>query len=336
MAENEKSPVAFIVDDPPVNTTYWMRRQAEEYGFAGEPRGEFGRYVADWRRQSPAEKIPNGFWRRFAEQARETGMRGKFSMLPCPAGLGMIDECVEGYSDDELSELLAIVREEIAPRFDITPEIFTHTLAWDIDAGHLLPEYEHEWMARQDEQTLARYMTEALLVLRRAGFEPTGITQPCNFRADEDLYAQAVQSAMQVAMGRTRTFYFLHADGDSLPAPSPVRIAEPDADRYVVSITSGVRPDEPFWASLYGEGDPEEMADGFITADGRGRLADLADSGGPVVFHGHSQTLFSNGTEKGLAALRLVAERINEHLSDRVRWATVLDVAEWSIARAGA
>lgn len=328
-------PVALIVDDPPINTTYWIRRQAEELGIAREPRGEFGTFVADWRRQEPAKIVPNDFWREFAGWAREAGVRGKFSFLPCPAGLGYVDDKVEGFPATELSELLGIVREGIAPRFDITPEFMTHTMAWDVENRRLLPVTEWEWADTQSEAVLTDYLAEALRILKNAGITATGVTQPCSRRGDEMVLARAVLAAMKRVCGVGRTFYFLHADGQSLPAPSKVMIGGADSDEWVVSIVSGVRADEPFWASLYGAGDVEEMAEYFISADGRtGRLVDLLNAGGPVVFHAHSQTLYSNGTQKGFRSLQLVADRINRHLGRRVRWATCSDVAAWTVSRA--
>jgi len=332
----DQIPISFIVDDPPINTTYWIRRQAEELGIAREARGEFGTFVADWRRQEPAKIVPNDFWRQFARWAADAGVRGKFSFLPCPAGLGYVDDQVEGFSDAELSELLGIVREEIAPRFDITPEFMTHTMAWDVAGRRLLPVTEWEWADAQTEETLTDYLAESLRVLKNAGVRATGITQPCSRRGDEMVLARSILAAMKRVCGIGRTFYFLHADGKSLPAPSKVMIGDAASDEWVVSIVSGVRADEPFWASLYGEGDVEEMAEYFISADGkRGRLVDLLEAGGPVVFHAHSQTLYSNGTRKGLRSLQLVADRINRYLDDRARWMTCADVAAWTVMQAG-
>ncbi|HOI55900.1 MAG TPA: hypothetical protein PLP01_11670 [Phycisphaerae bacterium] len=326
-------PILFIVDDPPVNTTYWLRRQPKEMGVATEPRGSFGRYVADWRRQEPGKLIPNAFWRKFIDWARGCGVRGKFTLLPCPAGLGFIDDQVEGYSDGELSELVGMVREEYTRQFSVTPEILTHTMAWDLKRKMLLPETEHDWMGRQDEPTLTAYMAEALRVLKRVGIEAPGITQPCNFRGDEDLYARAVLAAEKEVNGISRTFYFLHCDGESHSVASTVKLADPASGDYVVSVVSAIRPDEPFWQSLYGDGDVEEMADYFITADGsRGRFIDLAATGSALVFHGHSQTLFSNGTEKGFQSLQLVVSRVEKHLGDRVRWVTAREFCEEVIA----
>ncbi len=328
----ERTPMALIIDDPPINSSYWMRRQAEEMGVSRPATGAFGTFVADWRRQEPSMLIPNDFWRQFAAWARDAGVKGKFTMLPCPAGLGTIDDRVEGYSAAELSELLCIVREELLGPFDITPEIWTHSMAWDMAERRLRPVFEPEWMGLQNEETLADYMAGALRVLQKVGLRPTGITQPGYFPGDRDLYARAVLRAMKEACGIKRTFFFLDCEATALPAPSRVMVDDQAAGESVVSIWSGIRADEPFWASLYGDaGDPLTMAEYFIAADGRsGRLVDLVASGGPAVFHAHGQTLFSNGTRRGFDSLKIVVDRVNRHLGDRIEWSTVQQVAEWT------
>jgi hypothetical protein len=329
-------PISFIVDDPPVNSSYWLRRQPEEMGFGQPPRGAFGQWVSRWRDQAPSKIIPNPFWKRFAAWAKSAGVKGKFTFLPCPAGLGYITDKVEGYTAAELTELVSLVREEIARSFDITPEIFTHSLAWDQKAGKLLPITEYDWMAQQTEEVLADYMAAAAQVLLQAGIRPTGITQPCNFRGSEDLYARAVLAAMKKATGAKRTFYFLNCEAENKTVNSPVKIADAAKGEYVVSVVSAIRADEPFWETLYGDkGDVEKMADYFISADGKsGRFIDLLSTNSPVIFHSHGQTLFSNGAETGFRSLQLVVERVEKHLSSRVRWVKMMEFAEERIAAA--
>jgi hypothetical protein len=328
-------PISFIVDDPPINSSYWLRRQPEEMGFPVQPRGAFGTWVHRWRDQEPSKIIPNHFWKRFAAWAKAAGVKGKFTFLPCPAGLGCIDDKVEGYTDGELSELLALVREELAPSFSITPEIFTHSMAWDVQERKLLPITEYDWMGQQTEDVLADYMAEALRILVKVGINPSGITQPCNFRGDEGLYARAVLRAMKAACGVTRTFYFLNCEAEAKAVNSPVKIADAARGEYVVSVVSAIRADEPFWESLYGGGDVEKMAEYFISADGKsGRFIDLLSTGSPIIFHSHGQTLFSNGAEKGFQSLQLVVRRVEKHLAGRVRWVKMMDFAEERIEEA--
>ena len=41
-----------------------------------------------------------------------------------------------------------------------------------------------------------------------------------------------------------------------------------------------------------------------------------------VIMLTHWQSMFSNGTRTGLRALELAAQRIREHLADKVEWIT--------------
>jgi hypothetical protein len=77
------------------------------------------------------------------------------------------------------------------------------------------------------------------------------------------------------------------------------------------------------------------MADYYISRDGaKGRFVDLLRSGGPIVFHAHSQTLYSNGTEKGFMALQEVVRRVGEHIGDRVEWMKIGEFADRVIEEA--
>src|SRR5579884_897914 len=104
-------PVTLLIDDPcpHINPLHAFRTQV-----LGEPPDGL------------AETIPNAFLEEFARWVERAPVRGKFSVLPYPAGLGPITTGWEGYGRDELAEWLAIVRERIMPRFDVTPEVLTH------------------------------------------------------------------------------------------------------------------------------------------------------------------------------------------------------------------
>ena len=179
-------PVSLIIDDgvPCMNPLYYFYLQVtpEKY----EP-------------HEPC--IPLDFMEQFAEVVQRHGLRGKFSVLPYPAGLGTILEGWEGCDRHEMERWLELARTVIAPQFDITPEILTHTLALDLHTHQLIPEAEHIWMANRTQTELAEYMRTSVDLLRQAGFTPTGITQPCFFNGDRAAYAQAVLESLRVDAG---------------------------------------------------------------------------------------------------------------------------------------
>jgi hypothetical protein len=284
--------------------------------------------LARWPEMEKSRIIPNAFWKKLITWALTKGIKGKFTLLPCPAGLGYIDDQVAGYTPQELQELLHLVKHEYMKNFDITPEIFTHTMHWDRHAKKLLPVTEFEWMDDKDADTIADYMAGALQILKNVGIVATGITQPCNFRGDEKVYAEAVRKAMKKVNHLKHSFYFLNCSTEAV-VHSPVMIADRENDEYVVSVVSASRADEPFWNALYGEGDIMEMADYYMSRDGKqGRFVELINNSCPLVFHAHSQTLYSNGTEKGFAALQEVINRVERFLDGRVEWLKTSELME--------
>ena len=329
----ERVPAVFIIDDPPVNSAYLMRKQMEA---AGKPLGEkdfFTRtYLLRWREMEKSAIIPNAFFKKLAGWAVTEGVKGKCTLLACPGGLGFLDDKVAGYSGEQLKELLDIFRNDITRNFDITPEILTHTLALALKTNQLLPQTEHEWMALQNEETLTDYMAKGLQVLKNAGITATGITQPCNYRGDFGLYSRAVLAAEKRVNKLGETYYFHDCNSEDKKVSSKIMLQDPEKNEYVVSIVSASRADEPFWYTLYGEGDPEKLADYYISKDGKsGRFIDLLSTNSPLVFHAHGQTLYSNGSEKGFLSLQVVIARMKKYLSGRISWMKIGEFADWNI-----
>ena len=66
--------------------------------------------------------IPGAFTREFAEWCIAHEVRGKFSVVPCLAGLGRVDEQLPLFTRAQHESWLKMCRETIMPSFDITPE----------------------------------------------------------------------------------------------------------------------------------------------------------------------------------------------------------------------
>ena len=77
----------FIIDDMPANATYWMRRQQEAFGYNVPDTG----WGKGWRELAPAPKFRLEDATALADLVETFGLRGKCTVLPCPAGLGRID-----------------------------------------------------------------------------------------------------------------------------------------------------------------------------------------------------------------------------------------------------
>ena len=314
-------PVSLIIDDavPVINALYYFRLQINQEGY-----------------DQLVKRIPLDFLEQFVNVCQKWGMRGKFTVIPYPAGLGSILEGWEGCDKAELESWLALVRSAIAPHFDITPEILTHTLALDLKTHQLIPEPEHIWMASRTQAELSEYMSTAVDLLRQAGFAPTGITQPCYFKGDRSAYDRAVLEAIRPQGGSpagTTAFYFIDFCPDKAPVPPhPVALLDRDRGEAVVSILAYA--DDYFWNSQYPNPPGyQQMANELITADGQaGRLVELMRAGAWATFCTHWQSQYSNGSRQGLAGLEEVAKRLASIFGPRLLWMTNGEMARYRAA----
>jgi len=273
--------------------------------------------------------LPGDRVRRFADVIARWGIRGKFSVLPYPAGLGKISEGWPGCDRQQLTQWVDTVRERIMPRMDITPEIHSHAKTIDLETFELLDENERDWAAHQDASTLTPYIAEALRFLNEVGLEATGVTSPWDFgREVEPEYRKAIRAAMKEVNGRDQTWYFLHTAYTSNDFRSEV--VHKEGNEWLVSICS--QSNDFLWQTMEtGEEGPEyvsTVADALLTEDGRaGRLAELFQAGIPIVFHTHWQCLFSNGRCTGLRAVDEVGRRIAALWGGDVRWVKCSELA---------
>ncbi len=297
-------PLTFLLDDPaPLRNPMFFHR-----GFRGD-----------------VEVVPNAFLSAFADVAERWGIRGKFSVVPYPFGLGRIDRGMAGVSARDLEEFLTVVRERLTPLFDITPEMLTHWNALDLATERLLPLWEHEWSRRQTRASFTPYLARALEILNAVDLPANGITSPWNFgHGVEDEYVPAILAAQQAVNGLDLTWYVLDWDRGGRYAPPRVMHLDAAAGTAVVSVVSG---DGFDFAWQTQDGTPART-DELISADGLGgRLVELAQAGGPLTFLSHWQSLFSNGSAAGLGALDEVAARLATHLGTAARWAPASEVA---------
>jgi hypothetical protein len=306
-------PIALIVDDcAPVNLMFWMD-PPHAHPFA----------------------MPNSLTRDFAELCAVHDVRGKFTVLPMPCGLGGIDGKLNHVPPRDLVEFLRIVRERIAPRFDITPEILTHHAAYRLTGGfhHL---YEDEWVARATVKEMTDYIALALRILEHVGLPATGVTSPHNTgEHNEPQYAQAIGAAQWRVHRRRVTWYFLHVLGSG-PARAPwVSWRNPKNGQVVVSIPATTT--DPFWATQRPMALTRRVAraaavagvDALLSPDGKtGRIRELIRQRCPVLVLTHWQSLFSDGTYAGLRGLERLLERLRPLIGSELAWTSCIELAE--------
>ena len=277
---------------------------------------------------------PVGFYQRVADVLDRFELQGKMTVLPMPSCLGRIDQTVKHVPQQNLEAFLKIVRERIAPRFDITPEFLTHQNAYDLKAGdsqliagggyqHV---FEDVWLSGASIEEAVEYFCLAFTILKNVGINPTGMTSPWMAGIDvEKKYAEAVSTAQWKTFGRRSTWYFLHGSDWGTPQQCSLAYESPDRDRVVVSVPANV-PDV-FW-SMDLPGDQRQKfirdnIDRVISPDGRtGRLRQLIESGYPVTLLTHWQSLYTQGTELGLEGLKALLERIQKECGNSLEWVT--------------
>lgn len=314
-------PVSLVIDDgvPCINLLHYYNLQ-----------------VIPEKKEKHEPTIPLDLMEQFAEVVHRHGIRGKFTVIPYPAGLGTILDGWEGCDHQEMECWLEIARSDIGAQFDITPEILTHTLALDLQTHQLIPQSEQTWMDERNEPELETYMRAAVNLLRRAGFQPSGITQPVTFTGDRAAYARAVLEAIRPAGPETfgtLTFYFIDFEPALPPVPPhPVVLLDREKGDAVVSILCYA--DDFFWNTQY----PVDAAhtqgpDNLITSDGKaGRLVELIRGGAWTTFVTHWQSLYSNGARLGLAGLDETASRLERTFGSRLMWVTNSQVARYRAA----
>jgi hypothetical protein len=278
--------------------------------------------------------VPSKFTRRVADVFKKFDLRGKFTVIPMPSCLGRIDQSLQRVPQDHLQEFLRLIRERVAPRFDITPEFLTHLSSYDLKTGtyrrHM---YEDTWISQASREEIVEYFSLAFRILGNVGLEATGITSPWVSGIDvEDKYAMALADAQWDLYKRKLTWYFLYAASDN-EKPYQCSVTYKNAERGQVVVSVPANAGDIFW-SMEIPGRKERLKfisdgiDRLVSPDGKtGRIRQLIESGSPVVVVTHWQSLFTQGTELGLDGLAVLAERIKKVFGSDLEWVTCSEMA---------
>ena len=274
--------------------------------------------------------VPNRLLSDFCDCVECYGLKGKFSVVPCPAGQGYINDTIDGFSREALTEWLHTARTRLSPYFDFCPEILTHARTVDLKSGGFLEETELAWSRHATKEELSAYIAKALTICSDAGIRCTGVTSPWNFgEENEDAYVWGIADAFDKVFQQKTSWYFLHG----LSEQKNIRawVAYDNGGKTVISIPRTVA--DYFWGTIdindTSEAFIRHTADYFLTEDGRhGAVIDALNRGSFPVICTHWQSMFSNGNFTGVKALAVVAQRIESHLSDRVEWVNFSEQAK--------
>lgn len=310
-------PISLIIDDgAPINPAYYLHPE-EPHRLA----------------------IPAGFTRRFAAVCRARGVYGKFSVLPVPSTLGRIDRKVNRVPTGVVQAFVRTVREEIAPYFDITPEMLTHQQAVRLPKLNPTHIYEDVWIDRATVDEMVPYFSLALQILKNVGLPANGFTSPWYAGIkNEKRYAEAIGRSQWRVHRRKFTWYFLHVL-DKGPGQWPW-LAWKNGQVTVMTVPATTT--DPFWRTQEpvsrrgGRQLAQAGVDAMLSVDGRrGRVAELLAQPAPIVFVTHWQSLFSNGAETGLWGLERLLDRVAKRVGERVEWMTCSELARRQWWRSG-
>jgi hypothetical protein len=292
------------------------------------------RYRQPWK--TLPREIPDAFVLQFIDWCKEHGVKGKYSVVPYPACVGWIDGEMPGWPKDELRASLAVIRERIAPDWDLHPEMVTHTWVIDRKTGRPMRERSEKtmenwgWTDGKSADEIADYMSYALTAIKNAGLVATGVTTPGGF--GNKVLPQLSKAAMQACRDVFKTeipHYFRHLFTDHRSVAPRVEFASglkgPDP-RCVVSIIGCTGDWFGGWDGL-----EAGSVDQFITADlAKGRMVEVLDHGEPAVMVCHWPGIYFNGREHGFNVLKEVHRRIHAKYDDLL-WMNLGEIARyWS------
>jgi hypothetical protein len=276
--------------------------------------------------------VPHEFTQRVVDTFERFDLRGKFTVIPMPSCLGRVDQTLKRVPPEHLAAWLQLVREGIAPRFDITPEFLTHMQAYNLKTKGFQHIYEDVWISKAPLEEIVEYFVLAFQILRNVGLPATGITSPWVSGIDvEKKYAQALGEAQWKVFERKLTWYFLHATSWGPPRQCSIEYEDRGHGQVVVSVPANTS--DIFW-SMEKPTREERLAfikegiDRVVSVDGRtGRIRQLMESGHPVVLITHWQSLYTQGTGLGLEGLNVLAERIQKVFGSNLEWVTCSELA---------
>ncbi|MYH82146.1 hypothetical protein F4009_12915 [Candidatus Poribacteria bacterium] len=335
-----RTPLSLIVDDscPVINLTYYWIQQRHAWKARHQPGVPPDRWegnAAQLKKIPPT--IPADFAAEWAEWCWENGVKGKFSLIPYPAGVGRVDEgfptqVVEKSSTLEYQAWLRVYRELIWPSFDLTPEMLTHTAVVDLDTFTLTEAWEQvEWVNPPVDDRLTDYIITAMEMLDNVGIPCEGVTSPGAFgKRQEAAYAKAVLTASQHVNNNPRPFYFLWLKHDELP-DVPIWYAEKENGIAIASIVACAGDWFGGWTG-YDLGD----ADRFITEDLQGgRLPPILEKELPCVLVGHWPGFYFNGEKLGFDILKTVKARLDNYDPDGTKtlWMKTSEIGHYWMAR---
>ncbi len=326
-------PLSFIIDDSTclVNMGKFCMPQ---FATAHPERAEYKKPWQDW----PAE-IPDSFVREFGSWCAEHDVRGKYSIVPYPACVGWLDRELPGWSHKQLQESLQLVRELMVPRWDIHPEMITHTRLIDLATGRPKAEISAATMENSFPQQdvsvdeLAAYLAYALRILKNCDLPCEGITTPGGFgNKVKDKLPLAVFQAVRDVYGTELPHYFKYV---SLNEESVLPRFEnlQGVDRAAPSLTVNIPAGTGDWFGGW-DGVEESRGELYANADATsGRMVELIEKRLPAVMLCHWPGLYCNGLLSGYRDFQKVVLALEQRFKEQTLWMKVSEIGRYWTAK---
>lgn len=278
---------------------------------------------------------PESFTREFAEWCLENGVKGKFSIVPCPAALGRIDEGLPLFSKAQQESWLKMCREVITPSFDITPEMITHTFVVDLETfkpleSRIWEQYEWQTLPVDQEELIFNYISTACRILDNVGLTPEGVTSPGGFGGRTlEFYAKVAGLALREVTGNPTPYFFKRFSDDG---QASVWYADRDSGMAVGEVTASTGD----WTGSWTGYDPVNV-DKYITSDLQGgRIPALVNAGDAVVFCSHWQGFYGmhNDDRRGFNTFKTVVRRLQEldPNGEKTQWRKCSEITNYACA----
>jgi hypothetical protein len=325
-------PLSFFIDDSTclVNMGHYCMPQ---FAAAWPRSAEYQKPWKTWPRE-----IPDDFVREFAAWCGEHGVKGKYSIVPCPACVGWLDRELPGWSRQELQASLRLVREQMLPNWDIHPEMITHTRVLDLKTGRPLAEISAATMensypqGKKSVDELAAYIAYALRILKNCDLPCEGITTPGGFgNAVKAELSQAVGEAVRDVYAAELPHYFKYvADGKESTQPKLEHVTGLGGQlKLTVNAPAGTGDWFGGW-----NGDLAPAGHKYASPDASaGRMVELIERSEPAVMLCHWPGLYSHGTKQGFAAFQQVVQALEGRFGGRTLWMKISELARYAAAR---
>lgn len=270
--------------------------------------------------------VPPAFAMLFGKVCAKYGVRGKFSVVPVPAGLGRLDEkdAVNMVPAGNIDAFIKYAKEYIQPRFSITPELLTHFLAWNPQTRRNLHVCEDAFVSSATAEEIAEYLSVGLEILNNIGLTPKGVSSPWSTgRDNEDNYARGIGMACKRTLNLDRCFYFLHSREAGFTRPKVV-VDTPETGKVVTIPNNTI---DAFWGTMNPNSVEQAInnaragIDSLLSEDGKtGKLRELYEANEPMVMITHWQSLYSDGRAIGLEAFEHLLQRIEKSFGSNAEW----------------